>query len=141
MSIARFLRVLFVVYWVTLTFLLLVYNPFEWVPVDETLVEKNFGVGLDPHTATFLLLGALGFASRFERPWRLLGILVIYGGLTEILQGFTGRCPDWVDFAHNTLGLAYAALCWMLVRAIQAHSDGRQPGEREATERETPGRK
>ena len=119
MTKSRAIRCLFFAYWAALTFLLLVYNPFEWVPVDEELVEKNFGIGLDPHTGTFFLLGILAWASRFARPWWVLLGLIAYGGLTEYLQGFTGRFPDWVDFGHNTLGLVYATLvvlawrwCW-----------------------------
>ena len=81
MTTSRAIRCLFFAYWAALTFLLLVYNPFEWVPIDEELVEKNFGIGLDPHTGTFFLLGLLAWVSRFARPWWVLLGLIAYGGL------------------------------------------------------------
>lgn len=45
--------------------------------------------------------------------WAVLGV-VLLGGALEILQGYTGRDPDIMDFAANTVG----ALCGTLVGAI-----------------------
>lgn len=112
-------RITFFLYWIFLTVLLLVWNPFAVVPIDEELVEEGFGVGLDPHTLTFLILAVLGLASRFRHAvWLWFGMLV-YAGATEWVQGWTGRCPDWADFAHNVAGLVFGTLGWLSVVGLR----------------------
>ena len=108
------IRIGFILYWLALTFLLLVYNPFEFAPIDEEFVEDGFGIGMDAHVLTFLLLAVLGMASRFRRPWMWAGIFVLYAGATEYLQGFTGRCCDLADFINNLLGLAFGLAGWFI---------------------------
>ena len=41
--------------------------------------------------------------------WALLGVIVL-GGVLEILQAFTGRDADLLDFVANTLGAITGAL-------------------------------
>lgn len=124
-------RGLFWSYWIFLTVLLLVYNPFAIVPVDEELVEQGFGIHLDAHVAAFIVLGVLGLASRYGRSWKIALGLVIYGGLTEYLQGFTGRCPDWCDTLNNGLGILYAWGGWSLVQWFPGRGAFRKKGEEE----------
>ena len=50
--------------------------------------------------------------------WAFLGI-ILFGGVLEILQGYTGRDPDILDFTANSIGafagLVVAALfLWLL---------------------------
>jgi VanZ family protein len=40
--------------------------------------------------------------------WAFLGI-ILFGGALEILQGYTGRDPDILDFTANSIG-AFAGL-------------------------------
>lgn len=36
--------------------------------------------------------------------WLLFGLLVLAGGLSEIVQGWVGRTPEWRDWGMDTLG-------------------------------------
>ena len=116
------IRILFGLYWAALTFLLLVYNPFEWVPIDEEFVERGFGINLSPHTLTFLLLAILMCACRWKWTAAMWGALVAYAFLTEYLQGFTGRTPDWADVFDNLVGLAVGGFAWWLVHRVWGRS-------------------
>ena len=108
----RAVRILFVLYWSALTFLLLIHNPFAWVPLDEEEVYNGFGLGLGPHFLTFCMLAILMLACRWRRVWVWWGVLVAYACLTEVVQGFTGRSPDVEDAIQNLLGLAVGGLVW-----------------------------
>jgi VanZ family protein len=48
--------------------------------------------------------------------WAILGV-ILFGGVLEILQGFTGRDPEVADFIANSMG-ALGGLCaaWLLLR-------------------------
>lgn len=107
-------RIIFIGYWLFLTFVLLVYNPFAYVPIDEEFVEHGFGIELDAHVAAFILLGVLGMVSRYRHPGLLLVVFLLYAGITEYLQGFTGRYPDWNDVLNNSLGLLYGCGGWWI---------------------------
>lgn len=52
-------------------------------------------------------------------PWAILGVILLGAGL-EILQGFTGRDPELLDFIANTMGAlsgaAIGVLCWVALR-------------------------
>lgn len=124
-------RGLFWCYGIFLTILLLVYNPFAIVPVDEELVEQGFGIHLDAHVAAFIVLGVLGLASRYGQAWKMVLALVIYGGLTEFLQGFTGRCPDWCDTLNNGLGVLYAWGGWSVTQWLSRSSAFGEKGKEE----------
>lgn len=43
--------------------------------------------------------------------WLLFGLLVLAGGLSEIVQGLIGRTPEWRDWGMDTLGAMVAFLC------------------------------
>ena len=43
--------------------------------------------------------------------WLLLVLLVLAGGLSEIIQGFVGRTPEWLDLGMDALGALMAFLC------------------------------
>lgn len=42
--------------------------------------------------------------------WLLFGVLVLAGGLSEIVQGQVGRTPEWRDWGMDTLGATAAFL-------------------------------
>ncbi len=117
------LQVIFVLYVFFLSFLLIVHNPFAYVPIDEEMVEEGFGLNITPHVLSFSLLAILGFAARFRRPgWLYLGMFAYAAG-TELLQGllnpWLGRCCDWVDFLDNVQGLVYGGLGFWLSSRFQ----------------------
>ena len=51
--------------------------------------------------------------------WAILAVILL-GGSLEILQGFTGRDPDILDFVANTIGAlsgtTVGVLCWVVLR-------------------------
>lgn len=42
--------------------------------------------------------------------WLLFGLLVLAGGLSEVVQGLVGRTPEWRDWGMDTLGATSAFL-------------------------------
>jgi len=118
---SRWLQLIFWLYLLFLSFLLIVHNPFAYVPIDEELAEKGFGLSLSPHVLSFLLLAVLGLCARFRHPGRLYFGLFLYAGLTELLQGalhpWLGRYCDLIDFADNVQGLLYGGLGWWISNA------------------------
>ena len=115
----RAIRIIFWIYWAALTFLLLIHNPFAYVPLDEEEVYNGFGLGLGPHFLTFMMLAILMCACRWKRVWVWWCVLVAYACLTEVVQGFTGRSPDVADAVQNLLGLACGAAGWGLAHLVR----------------------
>lgn len=113
------LQAVFWAYVLFLSFLLIIHNPFAYVPVDEELVEQGFGLSLSPHVLSFSVLAILGFAARFHHPWWMFFGLFLYAGGTELLQGalhpWLGRYCDIWDFWDNVQGLIYGGLAWSVV--------------------------
>lgn len=65
------------------------------------------------HFTAFGGLAGLGLLAWPRRHGGLIvGLLVLYGGLIEIIQGMVGRDRDWHDLLADTLGMlaAWAAL-------------------------------
>lgn len=147
------LQVIFALYVLALSFLLIVHNPFAYVPIDEEMVEEGFGLNLTPHVLAFSLLAILGLVARFRHPgWLYLGMFAYAAG-TELLQGLLnpwfGRYCDWVDFVDNVQGLVYGGLgflistrfrlsCWADWRKKGAEScfSEAEQGERQEKEQE-----
>ena len=83
--------------------------------LPEVPVDIEFLLGLDKlqHWLAYAALGFLVLLTINRRGKSLLfyyGICVfsctMYGGLIEVLQGYTGRTPDTVDFFVNMFGAA-----------------------------------
>ena len=83
--------------------------------LPEVPVDIEFLLGLDKlqHWLAYAALGFLVLLTINRRGKSLLfyyGICVfsctMYGGLIEVLQGYTGRTPDTVDFFVNLFGAA-----------------------------------
>jgi VanZ family protein len=77
-------------------------GPFGWDKVDH--FTAYFGLAA---MATMVV----GIRSRLV--WAIAGV-ILFGGILEILQGFTGRDPDVMDFLANSLG----AFCGLAVAAL-----------------------
>lgn len=66
------------------------------------------------HMAAFALLAVLGCHAYPSRTGIVLAGLLVYGGLIEVLQSFTGyRRAEWADLLADALGLP---LGWAVAR-------------------------
>ncbi len=45
--------------------------------------------------------------------------VVLVGGLVEVIQGWTGRDAEWLDFAADAAGVATALAVWAVWRNFQ----------------------
>jgi VanZ family protein len=58
------------------------------------------------HFSAYLMLTAW-FAAAFPRRWLWVALVfAVLGGLIEILQGYTGRDPEWLDWVADCAGAA-----------------------------------
>ena len=48
--------------------------------------------------------------------WGVLVLLVLAGGVSEVVQQFVGRTPEWRDWGMDTLGAVLAFLCGCVFR-------------------------
>ena len=73
--------------------------------------------------AHFVAFGALlwtfGVLAPEQRRLVLALIAVLAGGLIEIIQGWTGRDAEWLDFAADVAGVATALGVWAIWRNFQ----------------------
>lgn len=108
------IRLLFIVYCLGLTVLLVAPDPAALLGIEKV---PGAAGGRGIHFLAFLVLGLLALGSR----WRvtgglLIGLLIAYALATETLQCLVpARTAEALDIAENLLGLAVAAGCWRLV--------------------------
>src|SRR5690348_7921114 len=58
------------------------------------------------HFGAYLMLTAW-FTAAFPRRWLWIAVaFAVLGGLVEILQGYTGRDPEWGDWLADCIGVA-----------------------------------
>jgi hypothetical protein len=109
------IRLLFIVYCVGLTVLLVAPDPAALLGIEKA---PGAAGGRGIHFLAFLVLGLLALGSRWRlTPGLLIGLLIAYALATESLQWLVPpRTVAAPDFAENLLGLAAAAGCWRLVR-------------------------
>jgi VanZ family protein len=82
------------------------------------------------HIGAYLLLTAW-FSAAFPKRWPWIAVgFAVFGGLIEILQGYTGRDPDWFDWFADCIGAGLGAWYprrWTLrVRLLLAERHGRR---------------
>lgn len=109
------LRVVCVGYVVFLTLLLLTSEPSRLIGMHGNLPWALQKIMPAAHAISFLVLTVLALAPRWPLPrWSIVLILVMYGGTTELVQGFVpDRTPDWMDWSQDVGGVAAgAAMCW-----------------------------
>jgi VanZ family protein len=100
------------------------------IPIPQEEAEKAFGSkdrvfffgkGLHVTAYAFLtLLGGTRFCRWSQFRWLLLG-LPLHGGVTEILQAYTGRGSRWADFYLDTAGVVVGSFLLglgLLIRGI-----------------------
>ena len=123
-SLMRFVCIGYLIY---LTALLWTANPERLVGGEL----PGFLHGLLPaaHLLSFLVLAVLALVTRWPAPrWVIVVLLVIYGGMTEIVQGFLPpRTPDWMDWLQDMGGIAVGAgSCWIVALVASAYGKSRQ---------------
>lgn len=66
------------------------------------------------HALAFTALTTLGLLAYPRRPWRVLAVLLAFGGAIELAQAATGwRYGEWADWLADAVGLAAgSALAW-----------------------------
>lgn len=70
------------------------------IPIDHFDKVEHFGA--------YLVMTAW-FAAAFPRRWYVVALVFIaVGGVIEILQMFTGRDAEWLDWAADSAGAAVA---------------------------------
>lgn len=96
-----------------------------WLAVGITLVAFIVWGSLTPHPpdvditipdfdkiehfGAYLMLTAW-FSAALPRHWRWVALtFAVLGGLIEILQGYTGRDPEWSDWLADCIGVAAGA--------------------------------
>ena len=109
------MRLICIGYLIFLTALLLTADPLRLVGVRGNVPQILRTLMPYAHLLSFLGLGILALTARWPLPrWAIALILVLYGGLTEVVQGFlpprAAELGDWLqDLAGITAG---AVLCW-----------------------------
>ncbi|MEN6457347.1 MAG: VanZ family protein [Thermoguttaceae bacterium] len=121
-------RVVSVAYLLFLTLLLLTADPARMIGCDRVLPAWLRAVLPGAHLLSFLGLGVLVFVGKWSAPrWALVLLLSAYGGLTEAVQGFVSRSPEWGDWFQDVAGVLIAAgLCWWIELLAAARSEKRR---------------
>ena len=70
------------------------------------------------HALAYLLLTLTGLLLFPKHPRLVVAVAITLGAGVEVLQSLMGfgRQGDWRDMVANTLGVAVATGCWMVVR-------------------------
>jgi VanZ family protein len=126
------LRIVCVGYVVYLTLLLFTADPSRLIGVEEKLPWALQVLLPAAHAISFLVLAVLLLTSRWPVPrWGIVLIMAIYGGMTEILQGFfPPRTPEWMDWFQDLGGIAAGtAICWALATLFHKSDEARRSHE------------
>jgi VanZ family protein len=96
---------------------------FSLMPID--MVMPSTGWDKSNHLLAFSVLSLLGLRAYPNRTLCLLGGLLTYGVLIEVLQSFTpNRSADWHDIAADSVGLLVGwalQLMGLFLRRFRAH--------------------
>lgn len=105
------------VYWIYLSILLFSQHPERWIGTSGNVPELLKILMPFAHMLSFTVLSLLTFTACLPLPrWGILLSLAIYGGATEIIQGFIPpRTPEWADFFEDLGGIAIGFACFWLV--------------------------
>jgi hypothetical protein len=112
------MRTLCIGYMVFLTMLLLSADPARMICMSSGLPWLLQTLLPAAHFLSFLVLAILVLSTRWPVPrWGIVLTLMLYAGMTEILQGFfPPRTPEWMDWIQDLSGIAVGtAFCWTFV--------------------------
>jgi len=109
------IRLACAIYWLLLTVLLLVPDPLELLGIHQ---PPGLPGGRGVHFILFTVLAFLVLVSRWPvRPRRIVGLLVAFAVVIEILQHFVPpRTVEVLDLTENLLGVLAGTATW---RALQ----------------------
>jgi VanZ family protein len=121
------MRIAFILYTIYLSILLLSQDPTSWIGAPGDV--PRFLAILMPiaHLLSFGVLSLLCFSALWPLPrWSILLFLILYGGMTEIIQGYTPyRHPEWADWLQDIGGIVIGLACFWLalffVRMMQGN--------------------
>ena len=104
------MRIVCIGYVVLLTMLLFTSDPTRLIGLGEELPRVLRIVLPAAHVISFFVLAVLALIPRWHVPrWQIVLILAIYGGMTEITQGFLPpRAAEWMDWCQDLAGIALA---------------------------------
>ena len=117
----RIMRIACIGYFVFLTLLLLTSNPARLIVASGQLPWILRALMPWAHLLSFSVLAVAMLLARWPVPrWTIVLILAMYGGATEIIQGFVpAREPDWMDWFQDLGGLAAGtAICWIVALSL-----------------------
>jgi VanZ family protein len=132
----RMMRIVCLAYVVLLSLLLLSPNPARVIGLSGEMPALLRTLMPYAHLLSFSVLAVAMLLAHWPLPrWSIVLLLGIYGGATEIIQGFIPpRTPEWMDWIQDLGGLAVGvAICslvaLLLVRISQyvRHSAGGVP--------------
>jgi VanZ family protein len=111
------MRISFLVYWLYLSILLFSPHPERWIGASGNVPEFLQLLMPFAHILSFTVLSLLTFAACLPLPrWGIFLSLAVYGGATEIIQGFIPpRTPKWADFFRDLGGISIGFACFLLV--------------------------
>lgn len=111
------MRIAFFVYWIYLSILLFSHHPERWIGSSGNIPELLQMLMPFAHMLSFTVLSLLTFAACLPLPrWSILLLLAVYGGATEIIQGFIPpRTPEWADWFQDLGGITIGFACFWLV--------------------------
>ena len=124
------IRAVSVAYLAFLTLLLLTADPSRLIGCGGGLPWLLRSLMPVAHLLSFFMLAVLALSARWPAPaWGIVLVLSLYGGMTEITQGFLPpRTPRWTDWFQDVAGIAVgAALCWGGALLAGAWAARRQP--------------
>jgi VanZ family protein len=120
-------------YFIFLTLLLLTTDPSRLIGMHGRLPWLLHAVLPLAHAISFLVLAVFALMARWPVPrWGIVLVLVIYGGMTEIVQGafVPSRTAEWGDWLQNLGGIAVgAACCWGIAVLAGKYAKTRQTEE------------
>ena len=122
------MRAVCIAYWVFLTMLLLSPKPNLVIGVRGELPWILQVLMPYAHVLSFAVLAILALSVRWPVPrWGIVLMAGVYGGMTEILQGFTHRHPRLTDWFQDLVGIAIGTvLCWTAARMAGRLTRSRQ---------------
>jgi VanZ family protein len=102
------MRIVLPVYWAYLSVLLLSRDPTRWIGTPGHLPEFLRVLLPFAHMLSFSVCTVIALAACLPLPrWSIILSLVVYGALTEFIQGFVPcRTPEWVDWLQDLAGIA-----------------------------------
>jgi VanZ family protein len=131
------MRALSIGYLVFLTILLLSADPARVICMPSGLPWLLKVLLPAAHFLSFLMLAVLVLSTRWPVPrWAIVLTLMLYAGMTEIIQGFfPPRTPELMDWIQDLSGIAVGTACCWAAAVIMSKLLGSRRSRREMSSR------